>query len=335
MKQPEPLVTIVITARNRPDELSNTLKILRLQTYPNIEMLVIDDASDEPLEPVVRDIWPEASVYRNAQNLGLIASRSLSFKLAKGDFIASLDDDSYFMDPTDLKKAVLRFEQERDLGILTFQVLVSRDPAPGPVQRHGNRYSHIFFGCAHMMRREVQREVGGYCDFFFYYIEEAEYSMRVIQKGWKIYYFTDIVVQHHVSPVDRSHAKILRYCTRNGLWLVFMRFPLSRIPAELIWRLTQLTMRGLREGCMEAVLHGICEAAGGLPGVLRLREPLDSAAMRQYELLRLGLIVRREDFETQQHGLFRSAIRRIIHGLTTGRDLKLLNRSPRDQRPRA
>src|SRR5260370_42033391 len=116
------LVTVLITSRNRPDELRSTLKTLRSQEYRPIELVVVDDHSNQPLEAIVSREWPGARVYRNADNLGLIASRSLGMRLASGADILSLDDDSCLIDPQCLSCAVARMGEAPDLGVLTFCV---------------------------------------------------------------------------------------------------------------------------------------------------------------------------------------------------------------------
>src|ERR1035441_3623873 len=89
-------VTVVISARNRADELLLTLRQLKTQVYPDISLIVVDDASEESLEAVVRSEWPHALFLRNEVRQGLIANRSKAMKMADTEFVVSLDDDSCF-----------------------------------------------------------------------------------------------------------------------------------------------------------------------------------------------------------------------------------------------
>ena len=50
-KSMTPLVSVLIVTRNRPAELHKTLMDLRLQAYSPLELIVVDDASDEPIAP--------------------------------------------------------------------------------------------------------------------------------------------------------------------------------------------------------------------------------------------------------------------------------------------
>src|SRR5260370_37865086 len=87
-----------------------------------MEVVGVDELWNQPLEAIVSWEWPGARVYRNADNLGLIASRSLWMRLASGAYILSLDDDSCLIDPQGLSCAVARMVEAPDLGVLTFCV---------------------------------------------------------------------------------------------------------------------------------------------------------------------------------------------------------------------
>jgi GT2 family glycosyltransferase len=326
MNSPCPLVSIVITTYNRGDELRATLQILRRQTYPNLELVVIDDNSPEPIQALVEQEWPGARVYRNEKNLGLIASRSLSFTLVKGEFLISLDDDSFFTDNDDIWRAVKRFQSEDDLGILTFQVHTSREPITAPVERDKARYSHLFSGCAHMMRVAVTRQVGGYADFFYYYGEEPEYSMRAVKKGWKIYYMSEILVQHRVSPTNRSRDKILRYCARNTVWMVLMHYPFPRVLAEVFWQLSHFTIRAVLERRVKAVAQGLAECVRGLPRVWRLRQPFDRAQLKLFLALRFGRVLNAGDVRNPMPPRLSDVASRFLSATRTGKDMRAFER---------
>lgn len=87
---PTPLVTVVIPTRDRPEMVRRAVDSALAQTVPNIEVVVVDDASATPLDaiadPRVRVIW------RNRSG-GLCAARNEGMELARGEWIVFLDDD--------------------------------------------------------------------------------------------------------------------------------------------------------------------------------------------------------------------------------------------------
>src|SRR5688572_12236731 len=88
------VVSIIIAAHDRPRELQRTLRELSFQTYRPLEVIVVDDGSPEPLEPLVRGEWPDAQIIRHNRSVGAHRSRSEAMAQASGDFILTLDDDS-------------------------------------------------------------------------------------------------------------------------------------------------------------------------------------------------------------------------------------------------
>jgi GT2 family glycosyltransferase/SAM-dependent methyltransferase len=281
-----PLVTILIATRNRPAELLATLRQLRLQQYPRIELLVIDDASETPLAPLVRQEWPDAVVRRNPSNLGYIASRSLGMRLAGGDFILSVDDDSCPVDTNAVQIAVDRFGREPELGVIAFGI-VEGESIPPALPVEPERYLYTFVGCAHMMRTAMCRAVGPYYDAYVYYAEESEYSLRVLDAGWRILLLPGLVIHHRASGIGRSHGRVLAYSYRNALWTVLLRMPLRRALVELPWKGFVYGVECLRRFHLWSGVWAICSCVAGLASVLHDRQPIAAETLRTYDLLRL------------------------------------------------
>ena len=285
-----PLVSVMIAAHGRPDELRHTLGLLRDQSYQPVEVLVVDDASPEPLEPVVREVWPDARVWRHPRNLGLIASRSELMRAARGAFLLSLDDDSHLIRPDAIAVAVERFAREPQLGAIACLVYEGdAPPADGRVALD-ERYVTSYVGCGHVLRAAAVREVGGYRDFFEYYGEEAEYALRLLDRGWRIVLCPQLVVHHRVSPVGRSTARIARYSFRNSLWTLVLNVPFPRVLLELAWKAVSNAVETVRVGWPRGYVWALASCVRGLPRVLRLRRPVGRDTLRAYDALRFGTV---------------------------------------------
>jgi GT2 family glycosyltransferase len=283
----EALVSVLITAHNRPLELERTLAELRKQDYGTLELIVIDDASAESLADVVHACWPTAVFIRNEVNRGLIASRTAGMCLATGRYIVSLDDDSCFIQRDAINRAVARMEREPQIGILAFHKVDAPQLPAELFTPTEEKYVHVYHGCAHMMRSEMVRSIGGYCDFFYYYAEEAEYSVRAVGEGWRILMPAGITVHHRVSPIGRSVGRIRAYSFRNSVWSTILRTPLRRVPLELAWKVLQYSAYVLRTGDGRRALWAVTSMVGALPMVMRRRRPISITALRQYDRLRL------------------------------------------------
>lgn len=106
----EKLVTAIITTRNRINLLKRAINSVLAQTYPNIEIIVVDDGSDDGTSAYCKDLpityiyipKPESKGGNYARNQGIIA--------AQGEYIAFLDDDDYWL-PEKIEKQVTLLEK--------------------------------------------------------------------------------------------------------------------------------------------------------------------------------------------------------------------------------
>ncbi len=105
----EPKVSVVITAYNRPDYLQAALNSVLEQTYENIEIIVVDDASETDLAGVVQSCLGEVRYIRQDENGGPSRARNRGVVLAEGAYVAFLDDDDEWL-PGKLERQVAAME---------------------------------------------------------------------------------------------------------------------------------------------------------------------------------------------------------------------------------
>lgn len=288
----QPTVTVLITAYNRPDELADTLHTLRRQQGCALEIIVIDDASEPSLEPVVRAACPDAVYLRNPTNQGYIANRSRGMQMARGEFIVSLDDDSAPTAPDALVQAVQRMQAEPEIGILALLVHHGLTPPAAPSTALSERYVTSYIGCGHVLRRDLVAQLGGYRDFYDYYGEEAEYALRALAAGWRVLLYPAVVIHHRVSAVGRSTGRIRGYSLRNHLWTIWLHLPWYAVIVETVWKLFSNGIEVVRQGEPRWGAWGVASFARGLPRVLRLRRPIPRTTYRLYNALRFQHISR-------------------------------------------
>jgi len=97
-----PLVTVVIPTYRRSHMLACALESVMLQTYENIEIIVVDDNSDEDefdkTVTAARSISADVKVIRNYRQKGACGARNCGIECAGGEFIAFLDDDDQWLE---------------------------------------------------------------------------------------------------------------------------------------------------------------------------------------------------------------------------------------------
>ena len=118
-----PLVSVVLPTYDRPEYLKRAVQSVCNQTYPSIELLVVDDQSPEPAAETLGEVPVEpistVRCVRHERNRGANAARNTGIREADGEFIAFLDDDDRWL-PEKISKQVDRFRSGRDdLGVVT------------------------------------------------------------------------------------------------------------------------------------------------------------------------------------------------------------------------
>jgi glycosyltransferase involved in cell wall biosynthesis len=87
----QPLVSIIIPYYNQRAFIADAVGSAKLQTYPNIEIIVVDDGSQVPAESELREI--DGIQLLRTENRGVSAARNLGFQRSSGEYLIFLDAD--------------------------------------------------------------------------------------------------------------------------------------------------------------------------------------------------------------------------------------------------
>ena len=110
-------VSVIIPAYNQADFLGAAIQSVLAQTYPNFEIVVVDDAStDLSIEVVKQFDDPRIKLLMHEENRGLPASRNTGMRASLGEFIAFLDADDIFH-PEKLESHVAFLDNNPDVGV--------------------------------------------------------------------------------------------------------------------------------------------------------------------------------------------------------------------------
>ena len=94
----EPVATVLITTKDRADELPRAIDSVARQTAP-VQLVVVDDGSSDHTSQLVREKYPWAILARNETPLGIIEARNKAASLAETNILFTLDDDAEFSSP--------------------------------------------------------------------------------------------------------------------------------------------------------------------------------------------------------------------------------------------
>jgi glycosyltransferase involved in cell wall biosynthesis len=154
MSYNQPLVSICIPTYNAEGTVMSTLQFILSQTYHNLEVLVVDNASTDNTLSLLQQINdPRLAIHRNERNIGAEANFSRCIELASGEYIAIFHADDLYL-PNMIEKQVRAFQDNPSVGaVFTLASRINdRDEIIGesilPAKLRGKRvydFPEIFF----------------------------------------------------------------------------------------------------------------------------------------------------------------------------------------------
>lgn len=115
-RRESPLVSVVIPTYNGAHFLAQTIESVLAQTYPNLEVLVVDDGSTDATPKIATRYGPRVR-YVHQANAGTAAARNRGVAEARGDYIALLDHDDLWL-PHKLERQMPAFADDPAIGVV-------------------------------------------------------------------------------------------------------------------------------------------------------------------------------------------------------------------------
>ena len=253
-----PLVTINILSFNRKDELRNTLTKVYEQDYKNIEVIVVDNASADGSSEMVKKEFPGIQVIQLEKNIG-IAGWNEGFKVAKGEYVLVLDDDSYPKTKT-IQDCLNLTKIDPLVGVVACDVYNRRDNRLFSEFIHQDSITS-FVGCGALINSNIFRIIGFFDTDLFLYEHEVEFSMRVIDSGYKLVFSKNSLVIHNTSPQNRNikntvDRRRIYFSTKNLIYILLSKFPFKIISFRLFRIIIGRSFLGLKVRSLKEVLFG-------------------------------------------------------------------------------
>ena len=243
-----PLVSIVAINFNQLKVTEAFLDSLLKVTYPNIEVIVVDNASHiDPCEYLQKK-YPNYKFIRSNDNLGFAGGNNLAIRKAKGDYFMMLNNDTE-VDPDFLQPLVECMESNQKVGMVGSKVRFFDRPeiiqyaGSTPMTRFTATAHFIGFnekdvgqydtetvtsfasGAAMMTSRKLCKDVGLMASFFFLYYEELDWQERIRKAGYEIRFIpTSLVFHKHSISVGKGSALQAYWQTRNRFLLIRRNF---------------------------------------------------------------------------------------------------------------
>ncbi len=183
------LVTVVVPSYNSARTLALCLRSVAAQTYPSIELIVVDDCSTDGSAGIARAAG--ATVLRTPVNSGQAAARNAGAAHARGEVLFFLDSD-VALDPDAVEVAVATLAAEPGLGAICGVYAAEPLLAPTRAARYRTAQQYVWFNevegtipglhtALFAMPAAVFREVGPF-DSALRYTEDQEYGYRLARR---------------------------------------------------------------------------------------------------------------------------------------------------------
>ncbi len=240
-----PLVSIITVNYNQSEVTCALIESLNKITYPNFEIIVVDNHSTEDDPTIIKKRYPEVVFIANPINYGFAAGNNYGLMRARGDYILLLNNDIE-VPPGFMEPLVEKLEKNPGIGAVSPRIkfyyqpdtiqyagytpinpVTMRNFAIGYWEKDRGQYNEdretaYAHGAAMMVPMRVVKEIGLMSYIFFLYYEEADWCARIKRAGYKIYYVGSTYVLHKES-VSTGKMSPLKIYYQNRNRIVFMR----------------------------------------------------------------------------------------------------------------
>lgn len=298
----DPLLSIIIPNWNGARFLPTCLDSLARQTYPNIETIVVDNASTDDSRDLLQSRYPQVRLLPLPENRGFTGACNAGIDLASGEYIALLNNDTE-VDPVWAAAVVDAFQRYPEAGSIASKMLLfdrrdyihttgdfftldGRAGNRGVWQQDAGQYDtegYVFSACggSAVYRRAMLDQIGTLDDDFFFSGEDIDLGWRAQLAGWRCMYVPSAVVYHHLSATGGGKTSSY-YDGRNLIFILAKNYPAAlwrkygwqilRAQARLAWE----ALKAWRGEAARARLRGMLAGLLGLPRIWRKRRQVQA-----------------------------------------------------------
>lgn len=216
---PDPTFSVVIAVYNGEATLPATLESLTRQTFQNFEIILVNDASQDASEKIIREFAeknPQLSIqYVVQENRGLGGARNTGMRRARGRYISLLDQDDLWY-PAKLEKIAGAFHFHPEISFATHPLyrrvhgaitdeLECHFMGEAPFRRLLFDDNH-FCGSAMSFRKNVLDRIGFFSEDRrrFHLTEDYDYWLRAAALGLKFFVLEEVLGEYVVHAANFS-----------------------------------------------------------------------------------------------------------------------------------
>lgn len=237
----------IITVNFNHSYLTESLlhSIATKNSYYPIEIIVIDNGSKENPVPVWKEKYKDVTFIRSDKNLGFAGGNNLGLKVAKGDYLFLINNDTeitgdlipLMVDYMENYPAVgvaspkiCYFDKPEILqyaGYTNMNYYTARNSCIGQFEVDNGQYDNLTgrtgyaHGAAMMVRREALEKAGPMAENYFLYYEELDWCERIKKAGYEVHRVMQALIYHKESmSVGQQSALKEYFMNRNRILFI-------------------------------------------------------------------------------------------------------------------
>lgn len=221
------LVSVVITTRNRKEDVLACLSSLYANDYPNVEVILADNASSDGTVEAVKKKYPKVKLAMAKENLGLNGGKNLGQKQAKGDYVFFLDSDT-IVDKKLLSELIKTAESDPKIGLVCpkmyyfdqkkviwyagsfVNMFTSRTLNIGSNEEDKGQCDQIqetqFAPTAYLVKRSVINKLKGHDETFFMTYGDTDFGFRARENGFKVIFCPSAKLWHRLEKEKNQNS---------------------------------------------------------------------------------------------------------------------------------
>jgi glycosyltransferase involved in cell wall biosynthesis len=215
------LISIIIPCYNDALYIEQSVLSALNQTYSNIEVIVVDDGSNEETKKVLKKLENQITKLITQENQGQSKARNVGIEASKGDYILVLDSDDYF-ESTFCEKAILSLE-DSTIKLVTsfakrFNDVYSYDVYP----KGGGLRDFLIHNQATgsvMFRKKDYILAGGYDETMKSGFEDWEFYIRLLKDGGTAFVIPEFLFNYRAKENSTTtRANKIKYKLQNFIY---------------------------------------------------------------------------------------------------------------------
>lgn len=267
-----PLVHIIVLNWNSSEDTTRCIRSLEALDYSNFRIVIVDNASQDGSESILRGRFPQYPFIQTGKNLGYGGGNNYGIRhaLKEGaDYVWIVNPD-IVVEIDSLKEMVKAMENDSLIGIAGPEVIWKfrnidswmeglssslQSALKKRLEEHRTptlqevKETKIVIGCSMLVRSQVFFDVGLIRDDFFMYHEEIEFNLRAKNYGWKMVICCHVRNLHFWNPMGK--VRLISYYTPRNSILIARLQRRRRLQTMRAWLNPRQNFTLMKERCFE------------------------------------------------------------------------------------